>query len=372
MFLLNELLFLSPLIIYIGLRIRKLIVKKPFKNIFAVFFVLLVLAFPVAETLSHGSGKGWAKYIMLAGYTSLPLLLYLGLAVILSDLLIGIGRLLKFISKETVRSPRFRTVQVGLLLIIPVVIVILGAWNYHYLRVKEYSVEVPRKSSTIRQLKIAFAADFHLGELTAAHFMERFVAKVNGLNPDIVLIGGDILEGDRRDEETNKFEAQFRRIRSKYGVYAAPGNHEMHGENKSDFFAQAGIRFLQDAVEKIDAAFYLAGRNDGHSRNRKPIEELLQNTPDDLPVILLDHRPTDLDRVSQSIVDIQISGHTHHGQLFPLNLITKRVYELSWGYLKKRQTHFFVTSGIQLWGPPIRTAGASEILVINVVFREKS
>jgi hypothetical protein len=372
MFLLNELVFFSPLVIYAYFRIRKLIAKKLFKNIFTAFFIFLVLGFPVAETMSHRSVSGWAKYFMIAGYYSLPFMLYLVPIVILSDLITGVIRLLKIISRETIRSPRFRIIRLCLLLMIPVVIVTMGAVNYHHLQVKEYSIEVPRKSSEIRQLKIAFAADFHLGEITEDHFMERFVTKVNALNPDIVLIGGDVLEGDRQDEATDKIETQFRQIRSKCGVYAAPGNHEMHGGNRSDFFIKAGIRLLQDTVEKIDGAFYLAGRNDSHSRNRKSIDELLQNTSDDLPVILLDHRPTDFDRVSHSIVDIQLSGHTHHGQLFPVNFITQHKYELSWGYMKKRQTHFFVTSGVQLWGPPVRTVGASEILVINVVFRDNN
>jgi predicted MPP superfamily phosphohydrolase len=307
---------------------------------------------------------------MMAGYYSLPLLLYFVPIVILSDLVIGFLRLAKVISTKTLRNPRFRLGRLWSLLIIPVVIVIGGILNFHLLRVHEYSVEIPRKSSQIKQLKIAYAADFHLSELTEADFMERFVKKVNALNPDIVLIGGDVLEGDRRDEKTDKYETQFREIRSKYGVYGAPGNHEMYRGNKTDFFERAGIKLLQDAVEKIDEAFYLAGRKDGRSRNRKSIAELLQNTPDDLPVILLDHRPTDLDNVSKSIVDIQLSGHTHNGQLFPLNFITKHLYELSWAYMKKRQTHFIVTSGVQLWGPPVRTTGASEILLINVVFRD--
>jgi predicted MPP superfamily phosphohydrolase len=372
MFLLNELLILSPVIVYVCLRIRKLIARRLLKNLFTVLFVLLVLGFPVAETLSHNDGTGWTKYLISAGYYSLPLLLYLSLAVILSDLAVGAVRLLKIIPKEAVRQTGFRLTRLGFVLTIPVVIVVLGVLNYRYLRVKEYSIEVPRKSSSLRQLKIVFAADFHLGEITPAHFMEKFVAKVNAQNPDIVLIGGDVLEGDRRDEETDRYEAQFRQIKSKYGVYGAPGNHEGHRRSGGDFFGQAGIRLLQDEVEKIDAAFYLAGRKDKRSRDRKSIDELLRNTSNDLPVILLDHRPTDLEKVSQSIVDIQLSGHTHHGQLFPLNFITKHEYELSWGYKKKRQTHIFVTSGAGLWGPPVRTAGASEILVIKVAFRDKS
>jgi predicted MPP superfamily phosphohydrolase len=255
-------------------------------------------------------------------------------------------------------------------LILPVAVVVAGVVNYHTLRVRPYQLEVPRRSSESRQLTVVFAADFHLGNLTADRFLEKFVAKVNALNPDLVLIGGDVLEGHRAEEGTEKFAPPFRELRSKYGVYAVPGNHEGYGGNRDDFFARAGIKLLRDSVVKIDIVCYLVGRNDGRSRNRKSIEELLREVPDGLPVILLDHRPTDLERVSLNPVDIQLSGHTHHGQLFPINFVTKGRYELSWGYLKKRETHFFVTSGVQLWGPPVRTAGYSEILDIKVVFRD--
>jgi predicted MPP superfamily phosphohydrolase len=122
-------------------------------------------------------------------------------------------------------------------------------------------------------------------------------------------------------------------------------------------------------VEKIDNAFYLVGRNDGRASGRKSIEELLRECDRNLPIIVLEHRPTDLDNVSRSGADILLSGHTHNGQLFPVNFITQRHYELTWGYKLKERTHVFVTSGIQVWGPPVRTAGASEILIIDVSFR---
>jgi predicted MPP superfamily phosphohydrolase len=87
-----------------------------------------------------------------------------------------------------------------------------------------------------------------------------------------------------------------------------------------------------------------------------------------MPVILMDHRPTQLREVSQTIADVQVSGHTHYGQMFPVNLITHTVYELSWGYKKIKNTHFFVTSGLRLWGPLVKTAGKSEIMLIDVKF----
>jgi predicted MPP superfamily phosphohydrolase len=88
----------------------------------------------------------------------------------------------------------------------------------------------------------------------------------------------------------------------------------------------------------------------------------------DLPIIMLDHRPPDLGHVSNTNADVQVSGHTHHGQLFPLNYITSNIYDLSWGHKKTNNTHLFVTSGIQSWGPAVKTVGTSEIMVIDINF----
>jgi hypothetical protein len=370
MYLLNELIFASPLAIYAYIRVLRLFSRNVGRILFTAGFVVLLAGFPVAETLSHREVGGLTKCVMIAGYDALPLLLYLILTVIMSDLAITGARLLKIVSREAVRNPRFRRFRLAASLIIPALVVAAGIANYHHLRIKEYTIEVPRRSSSAKELTIAFAADLHLGAITADRFLERFVAKINAAAPDLVLIGGDILEGDRRDENTGKFEAQFRRLHAKYGVYAAPGNHEGHGGGRTDHFERAGIRLLEDMVVKIDDAVYLAGRNDAHSRNRKPVAELLRDTPGDLPVILLDHRPIDLENVRGTGVDIQLSGHTHHGQLFPINWITNHEYELSWGHIKKNRTHVFVTSGVQLWGPPVRTAGSSEILLLHVLFKE--
>ena len=368
MWLLNKLIFSIPLIIYVCLRIRKLLAGKFYKNISTALFLFLVLAFPLAEILSHRAGPAWIRVLMNIGYYTLPLLLYLVLTVVLTDLLIGLLRLTKVLSKERVFRSGFRRFRLGVVVFVPMIVVVLGILNFHHLRLKEYSVEVPRRSSALSQLKIVFASDFHLGDQTESDFMDRFVALVNAQNPDLVLIGGDVLEGDRRDEAIDHFEAQFRRIKSKYGVFAAPGNHEGYGGNRDEFFSRAGIKLMRDAVERINGAFFLAGRNEGRSRGRKTIDALLQGLPDDLPLILIDHRPTDIENVSRTRVDLQMSGHTHHGQLFPINFITNKQYELSWGYLKKGQTHFFVSSGVQVWGPRVRTVGVSEILLIRVNF----
>jgi uncharacterized protein len=369
MFLLKEILFCLPLIVYVGFRIWKLIPQRFFKTLFIIFYIFLVLAFPLAERLSHASGMGWANFIMIAGYFSLPLLLYLVLWVILVDLALGVALLTRILYKETVKRRRFQRAWLFLILAVPVAVVVVGTVRNNHPQIREYSIEIPQRSSGIRQLKIAFVSDFHVRETTNRRLMERFIEKVSAVNPDIVLIGGDVLEGDRQGEKLGEFEAQFRRLKPKYGVYGVPGNHDLHRASAMVFFDQAGIHLLRDTVEKIDNAFYLVGRNDGRSSGRESIEELLRGCDRSLPVIVLEHRPTDLDNISRSGADILLSGHTHNGQLFPVNFITQRYYELSWGYKLKNRTHVFVTSGIQVWGPPVRTAGASEILIVNVSFR---
>jgi len=365
-FLMNEFLLAAPLIIYVGYRLRKLFARRLFKNLSTGIYVFLLLGYPLSEYLSHDAGGPSTRFLMLVGAYALPILLYLVLFVVAADLVLGLLWLTRVVSKATILSPKFRRGRLAVYLFVPAAIVAWGVFNFSHLRVSEYSIQVPRKSASIARLKVVFAADFHLGERTAAGFMERFVDLVNAQKPDVVLIGGDVFEGDRRNEVTEEREAQFRRLRAAYGVFGVPGNHEGYGGNRNDFFAKAGVRLLQDEVVRVDEAFTLAGRKDGRSGNRKSIAELLGGTPHDLPVILLDHRPIDLENASRSIADIQLSGHTHLGQLFPANLVTRHQYELDWGYKKKRNTHVFVTSGVQLWGPPVRTVGASEILVIDV------
>lgn len=113
----------------------------------------------------------------------------------------------------------------------------------------------------------------------------------------------------------------------------------------------------------------IAGRNDSRTRDRKTTKELLSTMWEDLPVILLDHRPTDYEAIGKSRIDGMLSGYTHHGQLFPINLITRSFYELSYGYLRKGGTNFFVSSGLRLWGPPMRTVAKSEILVVDIILK---
>ena len=357
---------------YVLLRIGALVTHWGFRISLAAGFILIVAAFPVTEALSHSTASLWLDPVLMAGYCALPFLLYLFLLVMLLDLFRLFNRFARVIRQDVLSGRRFRTASLSLLLAIPAVTVAAGIWKNNTIVINEYRVEVPRRASPLRHLRIALAADFHLKEQTGSRFMEHFVGKVNSLGADILLIPGDLLEGDRQEARLEEFEQQFRLIRTKDGIFASPGNHEYFGRrSRGDFFEKSGIVLLRDSVVVVDGAFAVVGRNDSRVRGRKMIGELMRPVGDHLPVIVLDHRPTDLEGASAANADLLLCGHTHDGQLFPFNLITARVYEVSWGYKKVRNTHVFVTSGIQLWGPPVRTAGDSEIMAIDVDFNDR-
>jgi predicted MPP superfamily phosphohydrolase len=118
---------------------------------------------------------------------------------------------------------------------------------------------------------------------------------------------------------------------------------------------------------KVANSFYLMGVS-YRAYEKKPIAKLKDHAKENLSIIQLDHSPYQLDEAVKNHIDIQLSGHTHYGQVWPINYIIGLLYKLPWGYKQINGSHFFVTSGIQGWGTPIRTTGQAEIMVINVSF----
>lgn len=355
--------------IYVYVRISQLFINKGFRLYYTLIYILLALVYPVSNLISEGYSGFPANILITAADYILPFYLYLFLFILVFDILLLFNRIFKIIPYEKLKNTRVKVTGLSLILILSASVVVGGIINFNTIRTSEYQIDIPRKSSKINHLKIAFVADFHLKEGTGINFVKRFTEKIKIINPDLMIFGGDIVEGDREDETLVVFEQILRRITARYGVFTVLGNHEHYArQDKSSFFAKSGMRVLSDSIVIIGSSFYLAGRNDSHISTRKEIGEILKTVTDTLPVILVDHRPTEIDQVSRTLVDLQLSGHTHNGQLFPINLITGKVYELSWGHRKIGNTHFFVTSGIRLWGPPVRTAGKSEIMVIDINF----
>jgi predicted MPP superfamily phosphohydrolase len=254
-------------------------------------------------------------------------------------------------------------------------IVIAGFINALKPRVKVVDLVIHKNVNPTKLMNIVVASDIHLGTLICKSRLERIVEKVNSLNPDLVLLPGDVVDEDLGPVIRENLGETLRKIKAKYGVIAVTGNHEYIGgvEEACRYLTDHGITVLRDSSTTIDNIITIIGREDASirqfaNRRRRSLEELMANVDTSRPVILMDHQPFRLEEAEENGIDLQLSGHTHHGQLWPFNFITKKVYELSWGYRKKGKTHFYVSSGVGTWGPPIRTGNKPEIVNIRLRF----
>ena len=356
--------------IYVFTRIYQLFIGKGYKIRYIIVYIILFAIYPLSRNYNEESGSLVSQFLSICAGYLLPFYLYFFLSVILFDLFLLANLLFKFVSVDFRKSYKFRLYTLATLILLSLLTVVGGAINLNTIRVSDYQITIPKKNSNIEKLRVAFISDIHIHQRLRLSYIEKFVGELNKLKPDIVLFGGDIVEGDGENETSQDMELTFSKIKSKYGSFGVVGNHEFYGgQQNGEFFRKAGITMLYDTVIKIDESFYLAGRYDEHFRHRKSINELLGNFTPDLPVFLLDHRPTQLQQVSKTPVDVQFSGHTHNGQLFPINYIIHNIYELGWGYNKIGNTHFFVSSGLRLWGPPVKTAGKSEIMLVDFLLK---
>jgi hypothetical protein len=222
--------------------------------------------------------------------------------------------------------------------------------------------------------------------------MRQMVNKINQLDPDIVLIAGDIFDNDYDAiAQPEELIRTLSGIKSRYGTYAVYGNHDVSekilsgftfpfgGKKVSDprmddFLQKACIRLINEETLLIDDAFYLIGRADAERPGRNVEERRSPSlfTSDlDLqkPVIVLEHEPRQLGEISESGVDLHLCGHTHDGQTFPSTLFCRLIWENSAGYLQKDNMHSIVTSGVGLFGPNMRVASKSEVVSIRVHFK---
>jgi len=356
--------------VYLYFRIRKLFIPRGFRIWYTLIYIALLSVYPLAENYAHREVTFFSQVLSaISGYI-LPFYLYLFLLVLLNDILLLLNHFFRLVPGVITGNRLYRLYAPFVILLAAASVVIAGAINLNTIRISPYQIEVSKRQAKTDHLRIAFISDFHIQPGMPLRFIGQYLRKVNALQPDLVLYGGDMTEGDRENETFESVESALRNVQAKLGVFGVAGNHEFYGgRGNSDFFRNSGITLLCDTVIRIDSSCYLAGRYDEHFRRRKSIGELMDSIPVDLPVIVLDHRPTQLQEVSITKAAVQFSGHTHNGQMFPINLITRQFYELTWGYKKIRDTHFFVSSGIRLWGPPVRTVGKSEIMLVDIHFK---
>lgn len=287
------------------------------------------------------------------------------------NLLMDLVRVTQLVPKETFNQyTRENWLSFGLIVGFIGLLMLCGYLKYIHKERVELPVAVNKEGSKTKSLKIVALSDLHLGYGIGRDEFRQWVELINKEEPDIVLIGGDVIDNGLRPVNEARMYMNFKDIKSKYGIYAVLGNHEyISGVNESlKFYEEAGIHLLRDSQMLVDSTFYIVGRDDRMNPHRKSLTELTASLDKTKPVILLDHQPYQLEEAEENGVDFQFSGHTHRGQIWPISLITDLIYEDSYGYLRKGNTQVYVSSGMGIWGGKFRIGTQSEYVVINMKF----
>jgi predicted MPP superfamily phosphohydrolase len=165
-------------------------------------------------------------------------------------------------------------------------------------------------------------------------------------------------------------DRELDRLEAKMGIYMVPGNHEYISGIKSceKFIGATKIKLLEDSIITLPCGLQILGRDDLSNRNRLSVNDWLAIINTSKPTIVLDHQPKYLDDAVKLDVTLQFSGHTHHGQFIPISWLTDAMFEISYGFGKRENTNYYVSSGVSLWGPPLRIGTNNEIVIFNLTF----
>jgi hypothetical protein len=258
-----------------------------------------------------------------------------------------------------------------------VILLVWGSRNAWSPVVRKYTLQIDKQPEGLDRLRIVVASDIHLGNIVGKRHLRRLVAHTQALNPDVILLPGDVIDDSIEPFVRNRLHEWLKRLKAKHGVFAVLGNHEYYGgqiEPYVERMREIGIPVLRDELAEIaDGAVIIAGRKDRTAESMDPdgrmtVEQLLSQADRTKPIILMDHQPYQFDLAAKAGADLLICGHTHRGQFAPNHLITRRLFELDWGYMRKDRMHVVVSSGFGSWGPPIRLASRSELILIELAF----
>ena len=344
------------------------------RTFYVPIFLILSLSFIGGRLLENLCLSWVSDFFVWTGSFWLAAMLYFFLALVALDFARGVNHWLPFLP-STVSSHYAMVKQWTALGLICSVGLLLLAGHINALspKIRTLDLSIPRKNAKMDTLNIVVASDIHLGTLVGQKRFDKIVDRLNSLNPDIILLPGDIVDEDLGPVIKQNLGESLRNLESRFGVFAITGNHEYIGgvEEATRYLVDHGVTVLRDRVLGVNETIILVGREDRSisrfsEKTRKPLKDLMEEVDAHFPVILMDHQPFHLEEGEHNGVDLLIAGHTHHGQLFPLNFITGRVYELSRGYKKKGKTHVYVSSGVGTWGPPIRLGNRPEIVNIKL------
>jgi predicted MPP superfamily phosphohydrolase len=346
------------------------------RTYYLVLYLIISLSFLAGRFLERRYISWFSSMLVWIGSFWLGAMVYFFFIILFLDIIRFINYLLPFFPHFVYADYEYTKLLTAIIIIILVCITCAAGYVSSRIPViKTISLTIPKPVQGTKHLNIAAATDIHLGTIIGKARLENIVNMMNSLEPDIILLPGDVFDEDVGPVIKQNLGETLRKLNARIGVFAVTGNHEYIGgaENACKYLEEHGISVLRDSYVTVDNTYYIAGREDrsrkGFTGNiRKPLEEILQGTDKSFPIILMDHQPVHLEDAVKNGIDLQISGHTHHGQLWPFNYITRKVYDLDRGYRKTGDTQYYVSCGAGTWGPPMRTNCRPEIVNIKLEF----
>lgn len=346
------------------------------KALFAFVFWLSSVAIFVSMIFRDADIPQWLLGCMYSvGSVWLVFLLYMVLALLVTDIL-----------RLFCKGSFLKNYGTPAAFFFVVFLLIYGFINYKHPKVEQLAIDLREGrevelSGRTNKARIVAVSDVHLGWATGKKALKRYVEQINSLNPDIILIGGDLLDNSIVPLVQQRMDEELGMLNAPMGVYMVPGNHEyisgMHrggvggiggagvGDDVVAFLEKTPIVLLRDSVVALPGGLIIVGCDD---RRMFQYEELLDGIEKEGPVILVEHQPRNIALKDSLGVDIQFYGHTHRGQVWPVSLLVDRMYEQSHGYRKWNNSHVIVSSGLSLWGPPFRIGTDSDLWVLDLLW----
>jgi uncharacterized protein len=346
---------------------------KENKILYTTIFIAVALSFIIAKFLEARHSTVFSDILNIVGGFWLAFLVYGFFFFLISDIALLILRFAGIINLQNIQI--YRQWSFIITISLSVILISGGFINAVIPRVREYNIEIPKKTEGLNSMRIAAVSDIHLGSIIRKRSMHKLSGILEQAKPDVIFLLGDIVDGEMGPVLRGDLLKYFTVPATTDGLFAITGNHEFIGGAKRTipYIEGKGIRVLKDEVITLPGGIQVIGRLDRdskrfYSKERETLEMLMKDVDKTRPVIVLDHQPMNLAEAVKNGVDLQLSGHTHNGQFWPLNYFTRAIYELSYGYKKTGNTQFIVSSGFGIWGPRIRSASRSEVLVINLKF----
>ncbi len=344
---------------YIFVRLLQTIGFMPIivRIIISLLFWLCASLFFVIMTLRHSELPDFISHTMYSiGSLWLVFVLYMSMTLALSDI----------IKRFFISDMKHNFIYS---LLITIIIMLLGYINYLHPDVNRIDIAID-KPIIGDSMKVVAISDIHLGYGTGKKRLRKFADMINAENPDLILIAGDLIDNSTKPLYQEDMAKELNMLKAPMGILMAPGNHEYISgiDDSKEFISKTPIKMLIDSMVVLPNGVQVVLRDDPANVVRPPVWYVLKKNKADMerPVILVDHHPYGIADKDTLGIDIQFSGHTHNGQIWPGNIITGFLYEQSNGYRKWSHSHVYVSSGLSLWGPPLRIGTNCDMAVFNI------